>query len=203
MRLFYLDRFKDLSGISGTGIVAYGCELSDGTCALSWQSATPSVCFRSSLKAVEEVHGHNGATKLQLLPLTSEEGNPPKVFWLGHTENKFGLSGVGVVAECCKFPNDWTVMRWLVPPYGVEVFPTLDSWAAVHWSKPHTYTLNSLEFTHDPSTSLLNLEAYRWYRRWKGGVWYFIQSPPVPHLHQAWTRKSFSDERLLGVEVYR
>ncbi len=64
MRRFVLERMVDVSGISGTGIVAEGVVFSDGSAAVRWiaieehQSTTiwPSV---DSLKAI---HGHGGST---------------------------------------------------------------------------------------------------------------------------------------------
>lgn len=35
-RLFVLDRVEDVSGVSGTGVVAEGIEFSDGVGALRW-----------------------------------------------------------------------------------------------------------------------------------------------------------------------
>lgn len=66
-RAFVLVRDTDVSGISGTGIVAEGVEFSDGTVALRWLSAWPtSVVFHDrGIEAVQAVHGHSGATRIQ------------------------------------------------------------------------------------------------------------------------------------------
>lgn len=66
VRRFVLSRDKDISGVSGTGIVAEGVEFSDGTVGLRWVGANPtSVVFHDNgVKSVEAIHGHNGATKI-------------------------------------------------------------------------------------------------------------------------------------------
>ena len=63
-RPFVLYRREDVSGVSGTGVVAQGVEFQDGTVALRWLSAWPtSVVFHErGMEAVKAVHGHNGST---------------------------------------------------------------------------------------------------------------------------------------------
>jgi hypothetical protein len=65
-RPFVLQRTEDVSGVSGTGIVAEGVEFSDGTVALQWTSEWPtSVVFhRRGVESVRAVHGHNGKTEI-------------------------------------------------------------------------------------------------------------------------------------------
>jgi hypothetical protein len=68
-RPFVLHRQEDVSGISGTGIVAEGVEFSDGTVSLRWTSQSPtSVVFHDNgIESVKRVHGHNGATRIVFL----------------------------------------------------------------------------------------------------------------------------------------
>lgn len=63
---FVLVRDVDVSGVSGTGVVAQGVEFADGTVALRWLSEWPtSVVFHErGIEAVKAVHGHSGATRL-------------------------------------------------------------------------------------------------------------------------------------------
>lgn len=61
-RRFYLERLEDVSGASGTGIVAEGIVFTDGTCALRWMTALRSTCIYDSITAVEKIHGHEGKT---------------------------------------------------------------------------------------------------------------------------------------------
>ncbi len=63
-RRFALHRDLDVSGVSGTGIVAYGVEFPDGTCATRWNAARAQTCCWTSIDDVVHVHGHGGATRL-------------------------------------------------------------------------------------------------------------------------------------------
>ena len=63
-RRFYLMRKEDISGVSGTGKVAEGIEFENGMCALSFSSAYPHANIYANMRAVEEVHGHGGATEI-------------------------------------------------------------------------------------------------------------------------------------------
>ena len=65
MRLFYLKRLEDVSGISGTGIIAEGVEFSNGEFALHWISQFDFITTGRSIKALIEVHGHEGKTILE------------------------------------------------------------------------------------------------------------------------------------------
>jgi hypothetical protein len=67
MRLFHLKRAKDVSGVSGTGIVAEGVEFGDGTCVIRWLTATPSTAIYASIQDLEKIHGHEGATVIDFL----------------------------------------------------------------------------------------------------------------------------------------
>lgn len=66
MRTFILFRTTDVSGVSGTGVVAEGVEFSDGICVCRWRpdSDTASTCVYDSIADVEAVHGHDGATQI-------------------------------------------------------------------------------------------------------------------------------------------
>lgn len=64
MRRFVLQRDEDESGVSGTGIVAEGVELSSGQVVLTFRSMVSAVSIYHSIKAVKEIHGHEGKTKI-------------------------------------------------------------------------------------------------------------------------------------------
>lgn len=64
MRRFYLDRLKDVSGVSGTGRVAEGIMFSDGSVAVRWPNAKGSTTVWSSIEDAEAVHGHGGLTNI-------------------------------------------------------------------------------------------------------------------------------------------
>ena len=57
-------RTEDVSGLSGTGVVAEGCEFTSGYCALTWLSPLGTYTWYPSAKALIEVHGHGGRTKI-------------------------------------------------------------------------------------------------------------------------------------------
>lgn len=59
---FYLKRNVDISGISGVGIVAAGCQFEDGTVIIKWLTTTSSISIFHSLVEMEHVHGHNNST---------------------------------------------------------------------------------------------------------------------------------------------
>lgn len=64
-RRFHLERDVDVSGISGTGIVAEGIEFTDGTTVIRWVTGDHrSTVVWPSIAAVEAIHGHGGATRI-------------------------------------------------------------------------------------------------------------------------------------------
>ena len=67
MRRFVFNRAKDVSGTSGTGIVAEGIEFSDGECIIRWLSPMSSKTTFFNAKAMEAIHGHSGATTVEWL----------------------------------------------------------------------------------------------------------------------------------------
>jgi hypothetical protein len=73
VRLFVLRRHVDVSGVSGTGEVAFGVELPSGKAVLEWISASPSIAIYESAADVIRIHGHGGATELVYL----HSGFPP------------------------------------------------------------------------------------------------------------------------------
>lgn len=76
-RRFNLVRTEDVSGLSGTGTVGEGCEFSDGTVVLRWRDAEseevrargvrPTTVLFESLDSVLALHGHNGATTIEMV----------------------------------------------------------------------------------------------------------------------------------------
>lgn len=69
-RRFQLIRNEDVSGCSGTGMVAEGCEFSGGRCVLSWVSGPAgarSVGVYDDIGDVLAIHGHGGRTVVKWL----------------------------------------------------------------------------------------------------------------------------------------
>lgn len=72
-RVFFLVRHVDVSGVSGTGIVAEGTEWTDGSVSLRWRGEHASTTFyEAGVRAVLAVHGHSGAS--EVVYLTPSEG---------------------------------------------------------------------------------------------------------------------------------
>lgn len=67
MRRFYLERKDDVSGVSGTGMVAEGVEFDNGKVAMTWKSEFPSVTVYDSATVVEKVHSHKGKDRTKLV----------------------------------------------------------------------------------------------------------------------------------------
>lgn len=64
-RVFHLQRHSDMTGISGTGCVAWGVLWPDGTVSIRWTSDDPSfVNWERGMASVRRVHGHGGATEI-------------------------------------------------------------------------------------------------------------------------------------------
>jgi hypothetical protein len=68
MKMFYLKRDSDESGISGTGRVAQGFVFDNGKVAVTWLSEHPSVTVYDSLGEVTAIHGHGGKTEIVMEP---------------------------------------------------------------------------------------------------------------------------------------
>lgn len=64
-RRFLLVREEDVSGTSGTGVVAEGVEFSSGRVALTWRSEHEVGSFYANVKTVLRVHGHEGRTTIE------------------------------------------------------------------------------------------------------------------------------------------
>lgn len=66
-RRFRLVRERDVSGVSGIGVVAHGIEFPDGAVAVRWQTPDmpPSTAVWGSVEDVLKVHGHGGPTVVE------------------------------------------------------------------------------------------------------------------------------------------
>jgi hypothetical protein len=73
---FELVRYSDISGVSGTGVVAEGCVFTDGSVALRWHGANPSTAVWPDLDSILAVHGHDGATVVRWLDVSEMEPVP-------------------------------------------------------------------------------------------------------------------------------
>jgi hypothetical protein len=64
-RRFYLYRYEDESGVSGTGLIAEGVCFSSGKCVLAWLTETPSVNIYENIAEIAHIHGHQGKTEIK------------------------------------------------------------------------------------------------------------------------------------------
>lgn len=63
-RRLHLERDEDVTGVSGTGRVAFGAMFPDGTIVLRWDTEVRSTVFYDSLGDLEHIVGHGGRTKV-------------------------------------------------------------------------------------------------------------------------------------------
>jgi hypothetical protein len=105
MRMFELVRHHDVSGVSGTGIVAEGVVWTDGAVALRWYGEHPSTADWLSLDDLLAVHGHEGDTTVHFLAAVD--------CWLCQ-----GLGGIAI-------HNKWTEVRGR-PLWTAHEIPTAD-----------------------------------------------------------------------------
>lgn len=67
-KIFSLRRINDISGVSGTGDVAWGVEFPDGTAVLRWHADNNGMPHCTSLwnnvEDIAKIHGHEGATEI-------------------------------------------------------------------------------------------------------------------------------------------
>lgn len=61
---FHLVRREDVTGVSGTGVVAVGCDFMSAGCVLQWVGEIKSTFWYPSLQSVEALHGHSVKTRV-------------------------------------------------------------------------------------------------------------------------------------------
>ncbi|GAA2788822.1 hypothetical protein GCM10010522_02600 [Kribbella solani] len=78
-RTFELVRYRDPSGVSGTGVVAEGCQFTDGSVALRWRGDNPATAVWPNVESVLAVHGHQGATEVRWIEPAGTRAEPPEL----------------------------------------------------------------------------------------------------------------------------
>jgi hypothetical protein len=73
VRSFILERDTDVSGVSGTGVIAEGIQFSTGKCALGWVTQYQSVAVYDNIETLMHIHGHDGKTRLVWISLEDGE----------------------------------------------------------------------------------------------------------------------------------
>lgn len=61
---FHLERSEDISGVSGVGIVAYGCVMPSGKVIMEWISEFPTIEILDNVGKLYHIHGHGGKTRI-------------------------------------------------------------------------------------------------------------------------------------------
>jgi hypothetical protein len=61
---FELWRDDDVSGVSGTGLIAEGVKFGDGKCVMRWRTRAASVSVYDSMKDLEHNHLHGGKSRI-------------------------------------------------------------------------------------------------------------------------------------------
>ena len=67
MRRFLLIRERDITGVSGTGIVAEGAEFTNGLAVMRWLREPYAVGVFQCVTDLLAVHGHEGATYIHFI----------------------------------------------------------------------------------------------------------------------------------------
>ena len=80
MKIFYLNRTEDESGVSGTGRVAQGFIFDNGKVCVTWLSEHPSVTVYDNIGEVRAIHGHQGKTEIIMEPDYKRAFNEIKAF---------------------------------------------------------------------------------------------------------------------------
>lgn len=73
MTRFHLVRTEDVSGVSGTGVVAEGIIFHDGQVALSWFGQHHTLVVAPDIDTVIQIHGHGGRTHIEYLDTEAEK----------------------------------------------------------------------------------------------------------------------------------
>lgn len=68
---FFLKRTEDVSGVSGTGRVAFGIQMPSGKVVIEWLTATSSEGIYNSVEECIHIHGHEGSTEIEWIDSVS------------------------------------------------------------------------------------------------------------------------------------
>lgn len=68
---FVLRRHRDVSGVSGTGVVADGAIFPDGRTVTRWRdtAGVQQTCVWDDVRHVQKIHGHGGDTAIETVPI--------------------------------------------------------------------------------------------------------------------------------------
>lgn len=71
--VFRINRRVDISGVSGTGVVAFGTEYPNGKVTLSWNTKFKSVAVYDSMQDVIEIHCHGDSSVIEVVNVIRNE----------------------------------------------------------------------------------------------------------------------------------
>lgn len=74
VRFFQLHRDHDITGFSGTGVVADGVVWPDGTVSMRWRGPVRTTVEAACLDDIRSIHGHDGATRIVSADLDVDGG---------------------------------------------------------------------------------------------------------------------------------
>ena len=110
-RRIRLNRQHDVSGVSGTGIVAYGVVWPDGTVTLRWDTQVRSTVMYDSIDDVVTITGHGGNTVIE---------------WVDHEDHIISITPSGWTVEHsdqCRLNgrmSDCAFTVWAHESFGIE-----------------------------------------------------------------------------------
>ena len=105
MKVFYLNRAEDESGISGTGRVAQGFIFDNGRVAVTWLSDHPSVTIYDNIGEVHAIHGHGGKTEVIMEPDFKRAFGELKSFIDNFSLEEIAISKIGPDSAAGKLIN--------------------------------------------------------------------------------------------------
>jgi hypothetical protein len=121
-RIFHLQRDHDVTGVSGTGVVADGVLWPDGTASVRWRSEHPSIVFwdRGAV-SVKHVHGHGGATRIVLADHPSD-----RLARIAQAHSKDQAPGGLTSGDCDECGHPWPCPTWTWATTGRDPLATWD-----------------------------------------------------------------------------
>lgn len=91
-RRFQLRRREDVSGMSGTGIVAEGVKFRDGTAAYKWLTSPSTLQVADSVPDIQHIHGHNGRTTVRFLDGQESRGEAKSISEVYQDRNRLAAA---------------------------------------------------------------------------------------------------------------
>ena len=71
--VFRINRKVDVSGVSGTGVVAFGTVYPNGKVTLCWNTKFNSVAVYDSMEDVVEIHCHGDSSSIEVVNVIKNE----------------------------------------------------------------------------------------------------------------------------------